>query len=193
MIARPLRIATIIVAAGCTNPSADPAPAASNASQSVILGSCCGADDASIMEQMRRYEATPEGQRPPEVALVPYRATTGITTRERLVIDTPEAWTRVWSQIVASHGPKPALPRVDFEREIIVVAAMGQRSSGGYTISIDSATRAGDAIILSVTERSPGRTCGTTAALTAPVALARLSRQSGPIRFSERTATTNCE
>jgi hypothetical protein len=192
---RVLAPAAIIAIAGCTaTPSADTAPPSQSVTPGnpVLIAACCGHDDASIMEQMRRYEATPEGQRPPELAVLPYRMTSGITRRDRIFIQDAATWARVWPGLVGSHSPKPPLPAVDFEREAIVIASMGQRSSGGYTISIDSARTAGDTITLVVTERSPGRSCGTTAALSSPVALARVTRPTVPIRFVEKTVVTDC-
>jgi hypothetical protein len=175
------------------NPSPPPAgPGTGAAAQQILLGACCGSEDSTIMQQMQRYESTPEESRSPEVAVFPYRMTSGITRRDRIVIEDEATWARIWPEIVGSHSPKPPLPRVDFAREVIVIASMGQRSSGGYVISIDSALARDGGVSVVVTERSPGRTCGTTAALSSPVALARIARQASPIRFVEKTAVTDC-
>jgi hypothetical protein len=185
----------LIVMAGCgVAPSAEPTPPPRSVTQDspVLIAACCGSDDASIMVQMRRYEATPESQRPAELAIFPYRMTSGITRRDRIVIEDAVAWARVWPELVGSHSPVPPLPTVDFEHEAIVIASMGRRSSGGYTISIDSARLAGDTITLVVTERSPGGTCGTTAALSSPVAVARVTRPRVPVRYVEKTVVTDC-
>jgi hypothetical protein len=157
-----------------------------------LVVSCCGDSDSLVMAQMRAYEATAEGQRTADVALFPYRMTSGITRRDRIVIRDRATWERMWPEIVGSHSPRPGPSAVDFSRETIVVATMGQRSSGGYVITIDSAGLAGDTVILAVTERSPGRTCGTTAALSSPVALARVLRPSAVVRFVEKTTVTEC-
>ena len=125
-------------------------------------------------------------------SLSPYQWNSGITTRERMIITDAATWSKVWGDIVASHSPTPALPAADFGRETIVVASMGQRSSGGYSISIDSAGVAGDTVILAVTERSPGPTCGTTAALTAPVAFARVLLPRAVVRFEEKKVVSDC-
>jgi hypothetical protein len=191
---RVLGIAVVMSVACRVTPSADSTPPTQTITPGspALIAACCGSDDESIMEQMRRYEATPERERPPELAMLPYRMTSGITRRDRIVIEDGAAWARIWPEIVGSHSPKPPLPFVDFEREAIVVASMGGRASGGYIISFDSARSAGDTLVLVVTERSPGRTCGTTAALSSPVALARVTRVRVPIRFVERTVETNC-
>jgi hypothetical protein len=43
-----------------------------------------------------------------------------------------------------------------------------------------------------ITEQSPGPTCGTTAALTAPVALARLERSALPLSYAVSRVVTDC-
>ena len=193
---RTLGVGACVVIAGCrATPPADTTPPAQTTAPNppALIAACCGYDDASIMTQIRRYETTAASERPPELAMVPYRLTSGITRRDRIVIEDAAAWARIWPTVVGSHSPRPPLPAVDFEREAIVIASMGGRSSGGFTISIDSARVAGDTITLVVTERSPGRTCGTTAALTSPIALARVTRPRVPIRFAEQTAVTDCD
>lgn len=188
-------IAFVAAIAGCraTTPAADTTAPDERAAQlpPALIAACCPQDDASIMALMRRFEATAPDERPPELAILPYRLTSGITRAERIVVEDAAAWERLWPELLRSHSPAP-LPRVDFAREAIVVATMGQRATGGYTISIDGAQVAGDTITLVVTSRSPGRTCGTTAALSSPMALARVTRPRVPIRFVERAVVTDC-
>lgn len=169
-----------------------PPPPGATGPASPLLGSCCGHTDAMIMKQTALHESTPEANQTPEVAVVPYRTTSGIVKRERIVIEDSAAWAALWPRVVGSHSPRPPLPRVDFSREVIVIASMGQQSSGGFTITIDTATTMGDTLRLNITQRSPGPTCMTTAALSFPIALARVVRPKPPIQFIERTDVTDC-
>ena len=86
----------------------------------------------------------------------------------------------------------PLLPAVRFSKEMLVVASMGTRPTGGYTITIDSVWVAGDSLRVAVREQSPGPRCGTTAALSAPVALARLRRSELPVAFTSRPVVHDC-
>jgi hypothetical protein len=176
--------------AGCSSAPIDTASSGSPTGGTSIF-TCCGDSDSILNAQMRRFDSTPEGQRPPEVAVFPYHSNSGITVRDRIVVTDPVAWSKIWLNIAQMHSPTPALPAADFARETIVIAAMGQRNSGGYGITIDSSVVVGDTITLIITERSPGRTCGTTAALTAPIALARSLRPRATVRFVEKTAVTD--
>lgn len=182
----------VILALGACSVAKSPGDATPPPPARGIMVACCGASDSAAIEEQRVYENTPEAQRPPEVAVVPYRTTSGITVRDRMVVRDQIVWSKIWLNVVMGHSPTPPLPPVDFDRETIAIAAMGQRATGGYIISIDSAAAAGDTVTLVVTEHSPGRTCGTTAALSSPVAIARIFRPRATVRFVERTAVIDC-
>lgn len=185
-------LAIALVTCACSaKPSVD-APAGSPATSAPLVVTCCGESDSTIMAEMNRYETTPQAQRTAEVAVFPYRSNSGVAVSDRMIVRDETSWSKYWLNIVGSNSPVPPAPLVDFSRETIVVAAMGQRNSGGYSVSIESAGVAGDTVILVVTERSPGRTCGTTAALTQPLALARVGRPNAIIRFVEKVAVTDC-
>jgi hypothetical protein len=61
----------------------------------------------------------------------------GYTAPERRVIVAPADWAAAWSQIHARRTPVPALPDVDFSRDVVILAAMGARRSTGFSIVID--------------------------------------------------------
>lgn len=55
-------------------------------------------------------------------------------------------------------GPRPGevkLPRVDFEREMLIVVAMGARSSTGYALRLRNVERKGNTTLVNVREISP--------------------------------------
>lgn len=157
-----------------------------------IVGSCCPDTDAELIALMQRYESTPEGERTPELAVWPYRMTSGLPEQERIVVRDSASWAVLWPRIVGSHSPRPTLPSVDFEHEMLLVVSMGTRSSGGYVIAIDSVTAGVDSLRVFVREQSPSPRCGTTAALSAPVALARLERTELPVSFRTREMVRDC-
>lgn len=196
----PVRSASIIlalVALACNGAPAgtpDPAESPTRSTSGVprILGWCCPMTDSAIMALIARYEATPPADRSPEVAMVGYRHTSGFDTRQRFVVRDSVAWATTWTTLLGSHSPKPPLPSVDFSREMLVVASMGIRSSGGYTVGIDSAFVARDTVFFRVRETSPGPRCGTTAALTSPVGLARVERSELPVGFETASIVSEC-
>ncbi|MDO8434616.1 MAG: protease complex subunit PrcB family protein [Candidatus Binatus sp.] len=155
----------------------------------VTMGAIVSACSGSLLE--------PSGPEVPMVRLraEPYSYTfySGLATPARIVVRDPATWQSVWTQIHARRSPQPALPAFDFSREMVVVAALGTRSSGGYGILLERASaEVADGVAISVRSSSPGKNCGVTLALTAPVDIASLPLSAGPVRFVERSVTTDC-
>jgi hypothetical protein len=206
--ARPFLWLALLAGACAVQPAADGASSAESgaarasgadagrapASRAVprVLGACCVPTDSAAMELLRRYEDTPAGARTPELALVPYRFGSGIERRAESVVRDSASWARLWTQIVGSHRPMPPLPAVDFSREMLLVASMGTQRTGGYAIWIGDLTIVNDTIRVAVLEQRPGPRCGTTAALTEPVTLARVDRSDLPVAFVSTPRTADC-
>jgi hypothetical protein len=121
------------------------------------------------------------------------RYDSGMTTKQRLVIRDGAAWADVWKQITSPFQPVPPVPEVDFAKNVLIVAAMGTRSSGGYSIAVDGVRIVAGGAKVSVTEESPGSGCFTTQALTAPVAVVVVRRFAGEATFAEHTSQHACE
>lgn len=117
---------------------------------------------------------------------------TGVTERKRDVIRSQEEWGAFWARVYAPLRPVPELPAVNFEESVIVVASMGERSSGGYAIDVDEVEQTDAGLRVVVRETSPGASCMTTAALTQPVVAVRVPRTEGDIVFEERRSVLDC-
>ena len=135
----------------------------------------------------------------PNIPIVRLRAepysfefSSGLNTPARLVVRDPVAWQSLWTQLYERRSPVPPVPAVDFSREMLVVAALGVRSSGGYVILIDGASGEGSNVTVAVRSISPGQGCAVTGALTQPVDIARLPRRDGDVRFLERSEVREC-
>lgn len=116
----------------------------------------------------------------------------GMATRQRLVVGDAATWAGVWAQMVGHLRPAPDAPVVDFAGKLVIVAAMGTRNTGGYSIAVTDVRLVGNDASISVREESPGSGCGVTAALTAPVAVVVVPRFTGHARFLEQTSERAC-
>jgi hypothetical protein len=116
----------------------------------------------------------------------------GLRTAERLVIRDEATWQATWAAISGNITPAPPRPAIDFEREMLVVAALGERSTGGYSIIIESASATGEALTVRIHSTAPGSTCVTTQAFTQPVDVARLPRMAGPVSFVDDASVADC-
>lgn len=116
----------------------------------------------------------------------------GIRTPRHAVVRDSTTWRTTWQQINQPFFPQPPLPTVDFNREMVLLAAMGTEPSGGYELLIESATRDTTGIDVQLRRVSPGAGCPVSAVLTQPLDLVRVPFSDQPVRFSERAETTSC-
>ena len=116
----------------------------------------------------------------------------GLTARERQVIRDEISWAAIWDQAMSRHSEPPALPPVDFSREMVLFAAMGGRPSGGFTIVVEDVAYQGGRLDVTIAESSPGRFCVVTTALTQPFTAVRVARTEGEVNFVERQVTDEC-
>lgn len=118
--------------------------------------------------------------------------TSGIPDRRRLVVRSESEWTALWREATANLSPAPAVPQFDFASEMLLVATMGARPSGGYAIAVDSVYARGGTLHAVVRETSPDRACLVTAAITTPVVAVRVARSGAPVEFTNRSAVHIC-
>src|SRR5436190_9786727 len=63
-------------------------------------------------------------------------AFSGIREVKQEVVKSADAWEKLWKQHAAAGGESDKIPAVDFSKEMVVVATMGTKRTGGYTIEI---------------------------------------------------------
>ncbi len=103
-----------------------------------------------------------------------------------------EALVRTREELVAVWpGPGP-VPEVDFQREMVVVIALGSRPTGGYAVRLASLLMFQDSIVVRYEELRPGPTCMTTQALTYPYYVAAVPRGEGTARFERQVKSVVC-
>ena len=117
----------------------------------------------------------------------------GFDDPQKRVIRSVGEWDQVWRTLYASQRPAPPLPAVDFSREVVVLAAAGERSNGCYSIEATRARLIGDGTVeFELTETVPGAACGCTQAVTQPVHLIRMARFQGRELFVDRAFQLAC-
>ena len=107
----------------------------------------------------------------------------------RLVIRNRDEFSEFWKGLLAKAPPgqwAPSLPEIDFAKEMIIVAAMGERPSSGYEIIIDGACEVDGKVEVFVSSLEGGVSCGPQlAVLTAPADAVRIPQTDLPIVFRE--------
>ena len=116
----------------------------------------------------------------------------GLRDSTRLVIADPATWATTWMHLYTGRRPQPPLPAIDFGTERVLLAALGERPTGGFDIRIDSIVRFEFGTVAYLSRFAPGQSCFTTQALTQPVDLVRFSTPLTPLAFEQRAVVRDC-
>lgn len=122
-----------------------------------------------------------------------YRATAPFATVDRgegslaslprsQVIENESTWTAFWSEHTGSDAQPPA---VDFERDVVLVGAVGVRQEAGDSVEIRRVLPAGDRTVVELFERVPGDFCSPAARTQTPFHIVRTPRVPLPVFFSD--------
>ncbi len=119
-------------------------------------------------------------------------AYSGWTERAHLVIRDENTFGSVWSKVYSGASPAPPLPQVDFSREMVIAVFSGEKSTGGYGIEIAEIINRSDILEVRVIERTPGRGCFVTQALSRPYHIVKLPLINKTVIFTESKETIDC-
>lgn len=112
----------------------------------------------------------------------------GPTRRE--VVRDPNAWRAAWDALREGSDLSAEPPAVDFERQMVILAAMEMQSCVSK-VTIRSVTRTADALVIDLLEAPPAPNC---VCITAerPIHVIRLERVDLPETFEVERGVTNC-
>lgn len=114
----------------------------------------------------------------------------GYDTPQRLVIRTQADWEAAWATIWRRTSYVPALPAVDFSRDVVLIAAAGQKPSLHF-IAIEAAYATRDAATVTVRSYSPVAGCITTPVITTPADVVQMPRRDR-VSFVEEAVVRPC-
>jgi hypothetical protein len=156
----------------------------------VVVGACQSALARGQPPAQPQREPVPIGRfRDGRSAFTSY---SGLVDSIRVVVRDSTAWRELWQQINRPFFPPPTLPTVDFQREMVVVAALGARPNAGFDVVIEGAKEDSSGIEVNVRRSSPAAGCPVAAAVSQPVDLARLPASGRALRFRERSIVIPC-
>ena len=121
-----------------------------------------------------------------------YRFNSGIRDSTFTTIRDVIRWEDVWRRLSAQHRPARSPPPIDFQKEMAVVATLGERRTTGYAITIEAVSDRGAYLEAHVWRRAPGRDCGVGGALTAPADVAIVPRREVEVRVLTHDRVTDC-
>lgn len=101
---------------------------------------------------------------------------------KRLVIRDQKTWVATWDVMKGNVMPKPAVPAIDFDKQMVVAVFMGRKMSGGYGIKIVK-VKEKDGLIVTVKESSPPKDAMVTMALTSPYHVVVIPKSDKKVEF----------
>lgn len=107
----------------------------------------------------------------------------GYTEPSQFVGINEDQWMAVWGKVHSFQIPQPQLPKVDFEKEMVIGVFMGVQKSGGYDIVIKKIIKREEEIAVVVEKREPPFDSIQTMALSQPYHIAVIKRFALPVSF----------
>ena len=143
----------------------------------------------------------------PDISLVEYQAfrpnlyfglNGGPDVPMMAAIRSESQWWALWAQLepkiprdMDQHRPYP-YPPLDFSRKVLLVAALGTKATGGYSVSIHSVVESTRNITVNLIVLAPAKNCGVTLTTANPIALALIPKTSKPVEFATTQAELIC-
>jgi hypothetical protein len=67
-----------------------------------------------------------------------------------------------WNKAYSTYSEVPPLPKVDFTKNMVIAAFMGEKSHGGYSMRVEDIQQTPDAYNVNISISIPGQGCRTT-------------------------------
>ncbi len=97
-----------------------------------------------------------------------------VTLPGQQIIDNQNKFESIWKE--THDGNIDSIPRVDFNKNIVVVCYLGIVNSSGHNIKLDSVEVAGEILIINLTHLMPGAGCMTAQVLQTPYLIASINK-----------------
>jgi hypothetical protein len=117
----------------------------------------------------------------------------GISQRRAEVIALQSRWVQVWDEINATRTPKPAIPSVDFEKELLILAAYGETGDACRDVQIEKVDRRNGALEVSILDKHRAASCPPCPPVVGrPVQVVSVARAATGVNYSWRVTTVPC-
>jgi hypothetical protein len=122
----------------------------------------------------------------------------GLAQPEYRVVNSREEWEELWRELEPRTSREQGqtspntLPDIDFQQSVLIIAAMGTRPNGGYSVEISSLVETPQRIVVTVAEQSPGAKCASTQSITHPIAIVTTAWTQKPLEFEFVRTTQQC-
>jgi hypothetical protein len=109
-------------------------------------------------------------------------AVSGQEKAKEVVVKDQKAWEETWAAMNGKISPKPELPKIDFDRQMVVGVFLGTRNTGGFSVKI-TGIESGDKLAVKAREYGPPLKLVPTAGLTAPYHVVVVPKSDKTVEF----------
>lgn len=124
-----------------------------------------------------------ESEEVPFLRKFPASTSGGPAEAMRTVVRDPVIWADLWAKANAHIAPVPMAPTVDFAKEMVAFAGLGDRKTAGYSVEIVGKREEGGKLVLLVAERDPPKDAPVAAVGTAPWHAVVLAKSDLPVEW----------
>jgi hypothetical protein len=107
----------------------------------------------------------------------------GFQEPQEKFISALDEWIQLWARRQANLATKKPHPTIDFDRDVVLVATLGAKSTGGYAIEITRIVKTKDDIQVFVKRTVPPEGAKVITVQTSPFVLARMKKPDRPVTF----------
>jgi hypothetical protein len=99
------------------------------------------------------------------------------------VVRNASDWQELWKEHTAQMMPRPEAPAVDWEKNMLVCVALGERPTAGYRVEIESIEREKNRVIVTAHETKPAPDAILPQVITHPYVMAVTPRSDGEVEL----------
>ena len=107
----------------------------------------------------------------------------GLQSATNIVVTNATQWTDIWKTHSAQKRPAAPAPEVNFEKETVLIVALGRKPTGGHAVEIKSVQPSGNKVLVTATTRAPRPGGVSIQALTAPFHIVAVPKLTGEVQF----------
>lgn len=100
-----------------------------------------------------------------------------------------KAWKLAWSNF---SDPTPT-PIVDFNKDVVVLVALGMKNNGGYQLKINSVSEEANEIMVDYTETTPNPKCTYSQSIVFPYEFISFTKTSKKVAFKSGSKVGECK
>lgn len=117
----------------------------------------------------------------------------GFKEKSNQIISDQKEFSKIWDQAFVNYMNKESAPEVDFTKNIVLLIALGEKTSGGHTIKVNSIVESNENTIVNILETCPGKGCMTTESITYSYQIVQIEKPNKPIQFSTIEKIIDCD